>query len=92
MKKNISIVTNCFNEEANVTALYQAVKSIMEKQDKYNYEHIFIDNNSYDKTLAILKEIASNDKNIKIISNMMQYLLMKVRTLKKIGTIFYVIF
>ena len=49
MKKNISIVTNCFNEEANVTALYQAVKSIMEKQDKYNYEHIFIDNNSYDK-------------------------------------------
>tara|TARA_S200000501_G_scaffold69881_1_gene61882 strand:- start:509 stop:1441 length:933 start_codon:yes stop_codon:yes gene_type:complete len=69
MKKNISIVTNCFNEEANVTALYQAVKSIMEKQDKYNYEHIFIDNNSYDKTLAILKEIAGNDKNIKIISN-----------------------
>ncbi len=69
MKKSISVVTACYNEEENVEELYNKVKEVFERFDKYEYEHIFIDNASKDKTVQILKEIAKNDKNVKIIVN-----------------------
>jgi polyisoprenyl-phosphate glycosyltransferase len=69
MKKRISIVTACYNEEDNVELLYTEVKKVFEKLTDYEYEHIFIDNASKDRTVAILKEIAKKDKNVKIIVN-----------------------
>lgn len=69
MQKLISIVTPCFNEEENVREVYQQVKNVFNELSDYRYEHIFIDNSSTDKTLQILKEIAKNDLNIKIIVN-----------------------
>lgn len=67
--KKISIVTPCYNEELNVEEVYQQIKAIFEELGTYEYEHIFIDNASKDKTVPILKEIASQDKNVKIIVN-----------------------
>ena len=67
--KKISILTPCFNEEENVSLLYEAVKQQFELLPQYKYEHIFIDNCSKDNTVPILKEIAKNDKNVKIIVN-----------------------
>ena len=67
--KLISIVTPCHNEEGNIETLYRQVKAVFDQLKDYTYEHIFIDNASKDKTVAILKEIASKDKNIKIIVN-----------------------
>ncbi|WP_342146792.1 glycosyltransferase family 2 protein [Rickettsiella endosymbiont of Aleochara curtula] len=69
MKKIISIVTPCFNEELNILEIYEKTKVIFNKFKAYQYEHIFIDNNSQDNTLKILKEISEKDKNIKIIVN-----------------------
>jgi glycosyltransferase involved in cell wall biosynthesis len=68
-KKHISILTPCYNEETNVRELYQTAKTIFAELPQYTYEHIFIDNCSHDRTVAILKEIAAEDKNIKIIVN-----------------------
>ncbi len=70
-KKLISIVTPCFDEEENVELLYKKVKEVFTfaLSDKYNLEHIFIDNASKDKTVEILKRIAEKDKNVKIIIN-----------------------
>lgn len=67
--KLISVVTPCYNEEENVVELYQQVKNVFAGMSHYRYEHIFIDNSSKDKTVSILKEIAQEDKNIKIIVN-----------------------
>ena len=69
MTKKISIVTPCYNEEFNVEPLYEKVKIEMAKLSNYTYEHIFIDNFSTDNTLVKLKNIASVDKNVKIIVN-----------------------
>jgi len=69
VKKKISLVTPCYNEEENVNAIYSAVKNIMQLKSQYDYEHIFIDNNSSDKTVQILKKIALEDKNVKLIVN-----------------------
>ena len=68
-KKLISIVTPCYNEELNVRELYRRTREVMNSLTDYRYEHIFIDNASRDATVAVLKEIAAGDPNVKIIVN-----------------------
>ncbi len=69
-KKSISIITPCYNEEANVIHCSDAVRELMAHElPEYEYEHIFADNASTDKTLEILRQIASKDKKVKVISN-----------------------
>ncbi len=67
--KTISILTPCYNEEANVLELYDQVRAVMAGIGRYEYEHIFIDNASKDNTVAILKRIAAEDPNVKVIVN-----------------------
>src|ERR1700749_4092749 len=67
--KTISIITPCYNEEANVEELYNRVRAVMAKLGRYPYEHIFIDNSSRDATVAVLRGLASRDPDGKIIIN-----------------------
>lgn len=67
--RTISIITPCYNEEANVEAVYNKVREVMASLDGYLYEHIFIDNNSTDKTVELLKQIAAQDTNVKVLVN-----------------------
>lgn len=69
MKKKISVVTPCYNEEGNIEDIYLQVKNVFNGLDSYEYEHIFIDNDSQDKTLSILRNIAQKDPHVKIIVN-----------------------
>lgn len=72
--KKISIITPCYNEEENVNEVYEKVKEQFDLlKDTYVYEHIFIDNNSTDSTVLKIKELASKDKNIKLILNAMNF-------------------
>ena len=67
--RTISIITPCYNEEANVRELYERVRAAIATVGSYNYEHIFIDNASLDNTLGELKGLAARDKNVKVIRN-----------------------
>lgn len=67
--KLISIVTPTYNEEGDVKEVYLRVKKEFFGLKKYRYEHIFIDNDSSDSTVPILKGIAKKDRNVKIIVN-----------------------
>ena len=42
----ISVVTPCYNEEENIELLYNEVKEVFDDLRGYDYEHIFIDNDS----------------------------------------------
>lgn len=67
--KKISVVIPMYCEEEVVDICYKRVVNNLKKlSDKYNYEIIFINDGSKDSTLEILKKIASNDDNVKIIS------------------------
>jgi glycosyltransferase involved in cell wall biosynthesis len=68
-KKRISIVTPCYNEEANIAELFRRMRVVMDAQDTYDYEHIFIDNSSQDSTVEILRELAAEDRRVKVIVN-----------------------
>ena len=69
MKKLISIVSPCYNEEENVRSLYDAVKSVMSRLPSYDYELIFIDNRSIDGTAQELRKLAAEDSHVKVIFN-----------------------
>ncbi len=69
-RKRLSIVTPCFNEAAGIAECHAAVAAVMQAQlGRYDYDHVFIDNCSTDGTVAILREIARNDRRVKIIVN-----------------------
>lgn len=66
--KKISVVVPMYYEEEVAKECYNRLKGILEKIENYEYEIIFINDGSKDKTLPILIEIAEKDKNVKVIS------------------------
>jgi polyisoprenyl-phosphate glycosyltransferase len=66
----ISIVSGAFNEESNVTELYERLcATFAERLPAYAFEIIFIDNASTDATVEVLKGLARRDPRVKIIVN-----------------------
>ena len=57
MNKKISIVIPVYNEENSVAHLHKEIKNMMVKMN-YDYEIIFIDDGSTDKTPEILKSLS----------------------------------
>ena len=66
----LSIITPCYNEESNLKLCANSVSEMMKEfLPNVDYEHIFSDNLSTDGSLAILKDLAKNDKRIKVVVN-----------------------
>jgi glycosyltransferase involved in cell wall biosynthesis len=67
--KRISIVTYCYNEEGNVEDLHSQILQVMSELPEYDFEHLYIDNASTDRTVTILRRLAAADKRVKVILN-----------------------
>ena len=68
--KKISILIPCYNEEENVIPIANAIVDEMgENLADYDYEIIFIDNDSKDNTRPLLREICKRNPKIKAIFN-----------------------
>ncbi len=68
--KKISVLIPCFNEQENVVAMGKALTSLMQESlSSYDYEIIFIDNDSKDNTRPLIREMCRQDKRIKAIFN-----------------------
>jgi glycosyltransferase involved in cell wall biosynthesis len=64
----LSIVVPVLNEEHNIPRLYQAVGSVMAKvSSRYDWELIFTDNHSTDRSFEVLRELAARDKSVRVI-------------------------
>lgn len=69
-KKIISIMIPCFNEEENVEPISKAVIAVIEKDlPDYDYELLFIDNDSQDTTRQKLRKLCDDNHKIKAIFN-----------------------
>ena len=70
MMKKISIMVPCYNEEDNVVPLSQALIQMFEKDlPQYDYDILFIDNDSTDTTRVKLRQLCKENKKIKAIFN-----------------------
>ena len=68
--KKISVLIPCYNEAENVGPISKAVTDIMERElSRYDYELVFIDNDSTDGTRDILRGLCSANPRIKAILN-----------------------
>jgi glycosyltransferase involved in cell wall biosynthesis len=64
-KKIISIVLPIFNEEANISYIYQElVTTLSAVQERYSYEIIMVDDGSSDKSWSTIRQISEVDKNV----------------------------
>lgn len=69
MKRDlVSVVVPMYFEELVAQECYNRLKSVMDNIENIDYELIFINDGSTDKTLDILKEIASKDIKVKVIN------------------------
>ena len=69
-KKVISVMIPTYNEEENARPIYEAVRDELQKSlPQYDYEILFIDNKSQDRTREIIREICARDKHVKAIFN-----------------------
>lgn len=66
--KKISVVIPMYYEEEVAEECYKRMTEVLKGIENYEYEIIFVNDGSKDKTLPILEEIASKDKNVKVIS------------------------
>ncbi|MCS6957544.1 MAG: glycosyltransferase family 2 protein [Aquificaceae bacterium] len=62
----LSVVVPAYNEEENIPLLYQKLKEVLQRLGE-DYEIIFVDDGSTDRTWEKLKEIAQKDKKVKLI-------------------------
>lgn len=68
--KKISILIPCYNEEENVIPISKAIVEELGKNlSQYDYEIVFIDNDSKDNTRPLLREICKQNPKIKAIFN-----------------------
>lgn len=74
--KLISIVSPCFQEEDNVEACSRAIAELFATGGSlagYDYEHIFVDNSSTDRTVEILRAVAQRDPHVRVVVNARNY-------------------
>ncbi len=66
----LSIAIPCYNEEKNIPDMYKALSDLMNKElSEYDYEILFVDNKSKDRSREILRDICSADLHVKAVFN-----------------------
>ncbi len=64
IKKELTVVAPCFNEEKNIKEFYERINKIISNLNVLNYQIIFIDDGSSDGTWSCIKTLSDNNKNI----------------------------
>ena len=66
--KNVTILIPAYNEEDVIKPLYERLAVLASKLGKYNFEFLFVNDGSSDKTLDIVQDLAATDKRIAYIN------------------------
>ena len=67
-KEKISIIVPCYNEEEALPIFYKEINRVSKEMKSVDFEFLFINDGSKDKTLNVLKEFAKKDKRVRFIS------------------------
>jgi undecaprenyl-phosphate 4-deoxy-4-formamido-L-arabinose transferase len=68
MRKMISVVIPCYRSEKTIAGVINRVETTIENDGRYDYEIICVNDYSPDGTLKVLRQVAVNDKKVKVIS------------------------
>lgn len=68
MKKKISVIVSCYNEEESLPLFYKEMNKVMEEMVGNEFELVFINDGSSDKTLDVIKSLREKDTRIRYVS------------------------
>lgn len=66
--EKISIIVPCYNEEEAMPLFYDEICKTASTFDKVDFEFIFVNDGSRDKTLDVARDLAKKDKRVRYIS------------------------
>lgn len=64
----ISIIVPCYNEQETLKVFYEEIRKVINSLSQYNFELLFIDDGSSDKTYEIISGFAKKDLRVRYIS------------------------
>ena len=64
----ISVIIPCFNEQESIPYFYDEITKVSNQMNEYDFEYIFVDDGSKDKTIDKLIELSQKDSRVKYIS------------------------
>lgn len=64
----ISVIVPCFNEEEALPYFYEEINKTSEIMSYIDFEFIFVNDGSKDRTLSVIKQLSENDSRVKYIS------------------------
>ena len=62
--KKVTILIPCYNEEASLPALYEALRQLMDGQAAYQWEVLMVNDGSHDRTIDIIRQLRAGDERI----------------------------
>ena len=62
--KKISIIIPAYNEQESIPYLYERLDQLMKQMNNYEFEILFVNDGSKDKTLEMIKDLRKKDKRI----------------------------
>ena len=65
----ISIIVPCYNEEEAMPIFYEEITKMADKmKKKCDFEFIFVNDGSKDRTLEVARELSKKDKRVRYVS------------------------
>lgn len=64
----VSVLVPAYNEEKSLPYFYPEIRKVMDDNDQYEWEVLFIDDGSKDNTLSVLKDLRRDDKRVNYLS------------------------
>lgn len=62
--KKVTIIIPAYNEEASLPFLYERIEKLINSIDNYEFEILFVNDGSKDKTIELIKEYREKDNRI----------------------------
>ena len=62
--KKISVIIPAYNEEESLPILYERMEKLMKSMENYEFEILFVNDGSKDKTIEIIKDMREKDNRI----------------------------
>lgn len=68
MKKPVTLIVPCYNEEESLPIFYEAVCDVAKSLDRYDISLLLVNDGSKDATLSVMRDLAEKDSRVRYIS------------------------